>query len=330
MEGRLMLLSVIGGGVNNSAPTQVIDPEKATVDYLVGSPAWRLNPPVPIMSDNISTNGTVMHDDKGSYTHPSVIDFHGLTEEGLFAGHRYWMANSEYSTYGGENNMILCSDDAFTWRQPVGATPGPLQPLGAMANYTDPELAYDAAAGELVLLWRQDQTPGNLLHRKTSDGISWSGTVVAYSGNRMAFISPAVVPDGAGGWVLFAFGNAGYRMTASSLSGPWTTPASVPTLAGWHGDVWRDPDTGVLYAIVAGNGDTIGCLRSNDGGLTWVTTTQKAIIRHLAWETRAMYRPTLQPHPDDQHFRVWYSVNGLPGPDNRTGYTMLPRSLWDA
>ena len=319
-----LLCGLLGGG---GGGTQVVDAEKATVPYLVGVDPYRPNPPVPIVTDNISTDGTVSHDDKGSYTHPSVIDFHGLTPDGLFAGYRYWMANSEYSDYGVENTMVLCSDDGFDWRQPPGATPGPIHPVAQNGYYTDPELAYDATAGALVVMWRQDTTPCILWHTSTTDGINWTAKVEAFSGDRTAVVSFALVPDGGGGWLMFAFGNAGYRSSAPALTGPWATPTRIATLTGWHGGVWRDPATGKFYALASDNGESISALVSTDG-TTW-TNKGKVILRQLGWEVRAMYRPTLQPHPDGERFRVWYSVNGMPGPDNRTGYTAVLRSLWD-
>lgn len=317
----------------------VVDPEPPTVPYLHGAGPWP-NPPVPIMADHVTTeDGSVVHGTEGSYVHPSVLDFATLTPEGAWGGHRYWMGNSEYSTHGREDTMILASEDGYNWAQPEGADPGPVWrttdqlPYRAGVN-TDVELAYDPGADVLVQLWRQDNNddrglPARLWYSESSDGIGWTTPQQILEGETHSFISPSVVPDGRGGWWMFSWGNSPARRTAATLAGPWSSPVPTTGIRPWHGGVWRDPLAGKVYGIGGVGGTSLVAFVSDDDGLTF---QQKATVlnsRPDSWDHRNLYRPTMQPHPDGEHFRVWYSTNGYPGPDNRTGYVIVPRSKWD-
>lgn len=317
------------------APRVIVDPEPASVPYLHGA-GNSYNPPVPILADHVTTpDGSVAHSTAGSYVHPSVLDFHSLTPSGKFGGHRYWMANSEYSKAGNEDTMILCSNDGYEWWQPAGAKPGPLwrisdhpeqAPSGSGIN-TDNELAYDAATGTLYVYWRQDITEGWCWMSKTTDGITWTLPRRILTADRMTTISMSIVPDGSGGWWLFNWGNNIGRRTAPSLEGPWSDRTPVQGLPGWHGGVYRDPKTGVLYGV-GSTRPNLSAARSEDNGLTWKTTGLLLAPRPDGWDARGAYRPTIQPHPNGTHFRVWYSTHGFPGTDNRTGYTVIPRTRW--
>lgn len=313
----------------------IVDPEPASVPYLHGA-GNSYNPPVPILADHVTTpDGSVAHSTAGSYVHPSVLDFHSLTPSGKFAGHRYWMANSEYSKAGNEDTMILCSNDGYEWRQPTGAKPGPLwrisdhpeqAPSGSGIN-TDNELAYDAATSTLYVYWRQDITEGWCWMSKTTDGITWTLPRRILTADRMTTISMSIVPDGSGGWWLFNWGANIGRRTAPSLEGPWSDRTPVQGLPGWHGGVYRDPQTGVLYGV-GSTRPNLSAARSEDNGLTWKTTGLLLAPKADGWDALGAYRPTIQPHPNGTHFRVWYSTHGYPGTDNRTGYTVIPRAMW--
>ena len=313
----------------------IVDPEPASVPYLHGA-GNTYNPALPILADHVTTaDGSVAHSTAGSYVHPSVLDFHALTPSGKFAGHRYWMANSEYSKAGNEDTMILRSDDGYEWRQPTGAKPGPLwrisdhpeqAPSGSGIN-TDNELAYDAATSTLYVYWRQDITEGWCWMSKTTDGITWTLPRRILTADRMTTVSMSIVPDGSGGWWMFCWGNRPSRRSASSLEGPWGEPVTVAGLTGWHGGVWRNPASGVLYAVSQENW-TLTAKRSTDNGLTWKAMGLILAPKTDGWDALGAYRPTIQPHPNGTHFRVWYSTYGLPGADNRTGYTVIPRAMW--
>ena len=327
----LIMAAALGGATPQSG-VRAIDPEKSTVPYLHGSLPWN-NPPVPIRADHVGT-GAVTHDTAASFVHPSVLDFASLTPSGAFGGHRYWMANSDYSTPGNEDTMLLASDDGYVWRQPAGARPGVMwtnrdQPPVTTDVNTDPELVWDTARGELACLWRQDSTPGRLWISRSTDGITWTPPALVFETDRMTFVSPCIVPDGSGGWIMVSWGTSPRRRTAPSLTGPWSTPAALTVTGGvtpWHGGVWRDPSTGMFYGV-GGTGQTFEAYTSPDG-LAWTGHGTALTQRLGAWDGDKLYRPTIQPHPDGEHFRVWYSIHGFPGDKNRTGYTVLPRSLW--
>ena len=317
------------------APRVIVDPEPASVPYLHGA-GNSYNPPVPILADHVTTpDGSVAHSTAGSYVHPSVLDFHSLTPSGKFGGHRYWMANSEYSKAGNEDTMILCSNDGYEWRQPTGAKPGPLwrisdhpeqAPSGSGIN-TDNELAYDAATSTLYVYWRQDIPEGWCWMSKTTDGITWTLPRRILTADRMTTISMSIVPDGSGGWWMFNWGNNIGRRTAPTLEGPWSDRTPVQGLPGWHGGVYRDPQTGVLYGV-GSTRPNLSAARSEDNGLTWKTTGLILAPKADGWDALGAYRPTIQPHPNGTHFRIWYSTHGYPGTDNRTGYTVIPRARW--
>ena len=316
----------------------VIDPEKATVPYLLGAAPF--NAPSPIKADHYAADGSIVHDTAGEYIHPSVLDFKALTASGLFAGHRYWMANSEYSTVGGENTMILCSDDAYTWRQPAGAKPGVIfrvedqgtPPRGAIN--TDNELVWDSGSGRLCVIWREDSSRKLYWYSDSADGVSWTAPVVISEGaGKGDPVSPTVVPDGAGGWIMHNWSAGAVRRTAPALTGPWTDPTPTQGANPWHAGAWRDPSTGVIY-VIGGNSKaqdstSFVAFRSEDQGVTFRQTGTVLRARSGSWDdTGKLYRPTLQPHPDGKHFRFWYSVHTNNEMPHRTGYTLAPRTLW--
>ena len=311
----------------------VVDPEGPGVPYLHGSLPWT-NPPVPILADHITTaDGSVAHSTGGSYVHPSVLDFHGLTLSGLFGGHRFWMVNSEYSSAGKEDNMILCSPDGYQWNQPAGAKPGVVwtwddqPPVQEIVN-SDPELIYDAARRILVMLWRQNTTPGRLWHSESTDGVTWSPPHLVWETDLETFTSPCVVPDGQGGWIMVTWGRMPRRRTASSLKGPWSEPTTMSGISGWHGGAWRDPASGRLYGVSGGYSDKLEAYTSDDEGHIWKKRQVLLSTRTDMWDSLGTYRPTIQPHPDGKHMRLWYATYGFPGDKNRTGYTVIPRALW--
>lgn len=236
--------------------------------------------------------------------------------------------------------MILASHDGYTWRQPEGAAPGPVwrvgdQPPDHRGFNTDPELVYDASRDELVHIWQQHLSSdhGRIWHSKTSDGINWTPPLHLFDPRDGSGTSSSIVPNGEGGWWIFAWGNLGFRRVVSALDDPWPDPVRVTGMTGWHGGVWRDPSTGRLYGISGGStNDPIGMFTaytSDDDGNTWVR--RRRVMSSLAgnWDDDNYYRPTIQPHPDGKHFRLWYSIHGFPGTQNRTGYTIVPRNLWD-
>lgn len=320
------------------APRFIVDPEPASVPYLHGA-GNTYNPALPILADHVTTaDGSVAHSMAGSYVHPSVLDFHSLTPSGTFGGHRYWMANSEYSAAGKEDTMILCSDDAYEWRQPTGAKPGPIwrtsdlpeQTWSGSGVNTDNELVYDPSDQALYVLWRQDINEGRNWWSKSLDGVTWTAPKLLFAvPGGSTTVSMCVVPDGSGGFIMMCWGSNPTRRTAPSPAGPWTDGVPITGTGSWHGGMWRDPATGTIYGV-GSDRPNLYAKRSDDGGFTWKTKSLLIAPKTDGWDARGVYRPTIQPHPNGTHFRVWYSTHGYPGPDNRTGYTVIPRSLWSA
>ena len=310
---------------------QVVDPEAPSLPYhMPGRGPYNAPVPCDMVVDSNSPE---------SNTHPSVWDF-GPGQR--WNGYRYWMAVTDYGgKHKGENPNILASNDGWKWEWPPGLTnaiwtvattyaanPG-MTPIVSEPTHqwnSDTEIYFDAALDELVCFWREMNTgstgPERLWSSSSSDGVTWKPPVLrldtqAPTNVGMSMLSPSICKVSDTDWRMFTWGLGFHMRTAPSLYGPWSE--KIPTTGHnrpWHAGVHYE--NGVFYGL--GGGTSI----SSTDGINW--RQHKIVLSGGglgAWD-EMLYRPTLRPHPDGKHFRVWYSSQGI----WRTGYTVVPRSLW--
>lgn len=289
----------------------------------------------PIYCETPTPDGT------GSMVHPDVVDF-GPGKK--WHGWRFWMAVTPFynSNDDEENPCILVSNDCFHWQPPAGLA-NPVYPMPTAPRFnSDTDMVYDPRSDELLLLYREQQATGfhQLMLARSPDGITWPWrpTPLVWDWGAIQIPSPAMIRRGPAEWVMFGLHydtrNIG-RWTTTSPEGNWgmptwgtgTRPAGVTP---WHLDViWH---AGAYRALVDMGP---GASTANDGlyaassvdGVAWVWNMTAVIARPASgWDSLQLYRPTLQPHENGTHYRVWYSAQG---PDSyRVGYTELPTSLW--
>ncbi len=265
------------------------------------------------------------YDSSSNVTHPSVY----FTPNG-WNGHRYWMALTPYDgvTDSMENPSIYCSDDGNTWAPPTGLT-NPVIGTPSGGYNSDPDVVM--VDGVLHMFSRQQFDALNLeqyVHCTSSDGVTWTTPTVVMTFAQDGGIRPmssSFVYDGSN-WLMFGVNitpnpNTIVRSTASSPSGPWTTPTAVTIthpVSGrdwWHMDVIKvggqlialvyDADSGV-----SANGDLYLC-SSVDDGLTWTVSPKPVLYRYInRWDT-SLYRSTLWPAYRDGKlgFDIWYSAS---------------------
>lgn len=265
-------------------------------------------------------------DDSGSVIHPDVIDF-GDAE---WNGYRYWLAVTPYldDADDKENPCVLASHDGFTWAVPPGGS-NPLDPNpGDPAFNADTDMVY--VDGVLHVFWRYwSGSLGTMMMRTTTDGITWTPKVAACVGSAGDNLtSLAVVFDGTI-WHMWNQSGAGTRYrTASSPTGPWSSPVFVNFTSStaftlWHLDVIRHEGRFwmVIY-IVSG-----GLLRvaSSVNGVDWAAS-EPVMHPTTGWQETYLYRATIQPHENDTHMRMWYSGKGVDS--NRIGYTHIRKDEW--
>src|SRR5262249_22466565 len=98
-----------------------------------------------------------------------------------------------------ENPSILVSHDGHTWLVPSGLK-NPLAPTPHMAGYnSDPDITYDAANDQLILVYRGVSSTENLIYSmSSSDGIKWSRPHLVFRRPNHGIVSPTVAwgPNG--------------------------------------------------------------------------------------------------------------------------------------
>lgn len=285
-------------------------------------------------------------DGTGQATHPDVIDFAGVTESGLWNGHRYWMAFTPYaaSNVALENPCIAYSDNGNTWTAPPGVNP--LDPYPGGGNYnSDTDMVYDPDTGRVWLYWREvnNDTNQEIIYVSWSvTGTTWSSpeTLISISvpGAKERILSPAVVRVATGDWRMWSirYGVLNEVRTAPAPNGPWSAPTDI-TFVGlpgpaypWHVDVIRDATSGKFHMLLNTRNDVGEWALISTDGLTWTTVGSSAFLLSGgsgAWDSLP-YRATMQPETNGTVYSVWYSA----ATEGLTAWgvarTRVPRSLW--
>lgn len=288
-------------------------------------------------------------DGSGSTVHPGVID---MGPSG-WRGWRYWMAVTGYHQTNDrlENPHILVSQNGFWWTPPAGVRVPVYDAPPTPRFNSDTDLEYDPHSDRLVLIYREQQADltQQTFIATSSDGTTWPAVSTALDWDRPngngQIVSPSIVRRGDGDWWLFGIGRDSLKLYVWRASDPlgrwhngsgtghyldlgWIRPAGLKP---WHLDViWDDGkfralvDCGPLYLGEA-DGLAAGTWDTSQPTFAW-NPNPVMELPASGWDSTELYRATLTPHEDGQHYRVWYSADG---PQSwRTGYTMLPRSLW--
>lgn len=280
---------------------------------------------------------TPTYDGSGSSVHPDVIDMWAMHGLRAWSGYRYWMAHTPYpnSNDDFENPSILCSHNGWEWQVPPGGT-NPIYPRPAIRWNSDTDLTYDPETAELALIYRDEDFVPQVA--RSSDGVTWpeTATPVTRTNTLGEQLSPAVVRNPAGGWIMWTVAYSGrqvYRWDAATIEGPWTVTAAdtgIPTTA-WHLDVCHH--AGQYWALISDGSEpsslTLWAASSTDG-IAWArgdTPLMTAGDVTGSWDGVELYRGTLQPHEDGQSMRVWYPGRG-PSQSWRIGLTQIPLTEW--
>lgn len=252
-------------------------------------------------------------------THPSVKFF----PEG-WNGWRYWMAFTPYP--GGnaahEDPCISVSQDGKTWTTPAGFT-NPLDDGPDASHYNaDTELAISPDGTTLYCMWRYTDTTTRVVQfkvRSTTDGVNWTPAVVALTHADYLienYVSQTLVHDGTQ-WVMWGINIASnpnklVRLTATDVTGPWSTATDCVATAGTGRDFWHVSVIRTADGYVALMNDTTVNLSGVDGdlylmtspdGVTW-TNGLALFERPFGTEFTGLYRGTLV--PTESGFDVWF------------------------
>ena len=171
-------------GAGCAASEQVMAPAVEFRDF--GLQAPEVTPVIPLTQLVVPT-----YDGSGQAVHPDVLWF-----PARWRGFEYWMAFTPFP--GGkedmENPSIVASHDGITWEVPAGLS-NPIVPRPPDGAYnSDPDLSYDSAADQLVLLTREVRAGFNRVSLLTSrDGVTWGQPRKSFLRRNHGMISPAMV-----------------------------------------------------------------------------------------------------------------------------------------
>lgn len=269
------------------------------------------------------------YDGSGQPVHPDVIDFYHVLPSGTWRGHRFWMVMTPYpfSQDAYENPSILVSPDGINWSPPAGLT-NPIAERPPVGYNSDTDIIYDAAADQLVVLFRRTNEGLRITH--SDDGVAWSAhasvDITDWQG-----LSPSVLRDGSV-WRMWYNQGLGTK-TAAALEGPWgpavgTTGGPSPI---WHSNVQHAPGGGfhLLAHTAVGPAGVLQAASSLDG-ISWATNPTPLVTAGTAeWSASGLYRPALTLHENLDRYRVWYSAQSEFGVW-RLSYTEIPLTEWPA
>lgn len=131
------------------------------------------------------------YEGSGQAVHPDVLHF-----PTGWRGWEYWMAFTPYPHGDAEyeNPSLVVSHDGIHWEVPEGLV-NPLRPTPLHGINSDPDLSWDAATDQLVLLYREVSGGYNRLRSITSpDGIRWSEPRLLLEGKNHHLVSPTAAP----------------------------------------------------------------------------------------------------------------------------------------
>lgn len=338
-----------GGGVSLLAGTGLVAVYGSVSDNPLAAdpnapPPYTIPTAAPYNSPQALATPT--YEGSGQAIHPKVLDFGA----GGWNGWRYWMVHSPFPGNDDrhENPSILVSQNGYYWQTPTGV-PNPLYPAPPVPGFnSDPHLAYDPTANQLVVLYRTtlDRVNHTMYVARSGNGVTWPASPTAISvsyGSDSQLISPALVRVAEGDWRLFGLSYASKALNmykASAPEGPWSGPfltvgigVSGPTW-NWHLDVHLVDNVFRLLMdrgpVHEGRPDYYYGGSSSDG-MSWAPGLDQFMTKGDPgdWDDGELYRACLLPDSGGTKYRIWYSAH-----DEATtqtwgiGYTEVPRSLW--
>lgn len=276
---------------------------------------------------------TPTYDGSGQTVHLDVIDFaQESVPGGVWNGWRFWLVHTPYpySADANENPSILVSQNGWQWTTPAGLINPVYWPLpGGSASYnSDPDICYDPASDEVVLMFRDNNF--DFVTARSADGITWPAAAqeIDWTPPNQLHVSPSLLRDADGTWHMWITQG---HYTATAPEGPWALDAGAQTPLApgtWHGNVAHAPEGGYLGLSHISPGNYLMCTRLNTSGVAETAATPAIVAREGMWDA-SLYRPALTLHEDGDKMRVWYSGQNA-YKVWRTGYTEVPLTEWPA
>jgi len=282
-----------------------------------------LGHPVPIDFATYEKSNQVVH--------PAVASF-----PSAWHGQRVWLALTPYPNGDShvENPSLYASASGDVFSVPTGIT----NPVATTSRgyLSDPDLAYDPAADELRMYYREvvESRRGREKpkHRadivyltRSKDGINWSPAMPVVTDMGRFVVSPAVARQSDNDWKMWAV-DAGHTGCAAkhtqivlrrSLDGvTWSAPTPVaftqPGYLAWHLDVQYVPAFNAYWALVAAYPQGMSCtasslfLATSIDGMHWTTYASPAVPRGaIAQFSANVYRSTFAFEPDGDALTIW-------------------------
>ena len=284
------------------------------------------------------------YEGSGQAVHPDVLWF-----PAGWHGFEYWMAFTPFP--GGkpefENPSIVASHDGIAWQVPAGLTNPVVRRPSKGAYNSDPDLSYDAATDQLVMLTREVRGGFNHISMLTSrDGVKWGRLRKVFLRRNHGMISPTMVLSSArdprlwfvdGGdkkcpkrvtRVMRQEGIGRSPMASPALERGWG-PARLSGLVQpgyhiWHLDVTWVAARQEYWAVYpayprreCGARDLF--FATSPDGVRW-TTYPVPLLRHedKTWTSAMLYRATTLYDAGRDVIRIYLSASG-PGSDWRLG-----------
>jgi len=282
-----------------------------------------LGAPVPIEFDTYEASRQVVH--------PSAVVF-----PSAWHGQRFWLALTPYPNSDSrvENPSLYAGATGADWLAPKGLT----NPVARTRRgyLSDPDLAYDPAADELRLYYREvmekhhgKAKPGHeadvVYLARSKDGVTWSPArpVVADVGRFV--VSPAIARRANGDWKMWSVdaGRSGCTarathiiMRSSSDGVAWSEPSRVSFKQQgyhpWHLDVQYVSQLGAYWALVAAFPHGATCtatslfLATSTDGVNWTTFPTPLLSRGVLPQfSTNVYRSTFAFDEDGNGLTIW-------------------------
>lgn len=281
------------------------------------------------------------YDGSDVFVHASIVDMQAEIG-GVWRGYRFWMAFTPYpaSNSAYENPSIVASNNGYHWHVPNGLT-NPVVPKPTVGYNSDPDLLWNPDLGRMEMIYRPMDAGEDVKILHSANGVEWSTPTLLINDPPGGIISPSLIRVSASEWRIYARTQTGNiagmaYWTATSPDGPWggrvacsvTGPMPLDTTSQpyfWHLKVIKVAGTYYAAAITYPAGGTLIYPGTSTDGATF--TYGEAIIspRPGMWDSAWLYRPTIVPHENGTHMRLWYT-----GPAARytMGYTIVPLTLW--
>jgi hypothetical protein len=282
-----------------------------------------LGAPVPIDFDTYERSRQVVH--------PSALAF-----PSAWHGQRFWLALTPYpnSDTRVENPSLFNSASGDDWVVPSGM----VNPVATTTRgyLSDPDLAYDPAADELRLYYREvvevhhghkrPKHQADVVYlTRSADGTQWSTPKAILSDVGRFVVSPTVARRADNDWKMWEVdaGRAGCNAPNSrmilrrSTDGiRWAAPVAVafsqPGFLPWHLDVQYVPQRNEYWALVAAYPRGRNCtasslfLATSTDGVSWTTFPSPVLGRgSLPQFSTNVYRSTFAFEPDGHALTLW-------------------------